>query len=1085
MNPVHCPVCGAETKAGGLCAACALADAFGTDDAAEAKAGSLGVIGGHELIEIIARGGMGIVYRARQHEPEREVALKALPGAELRSEEARQRFRIEGHAMARLEHPHILPVHEIGEEDGTPFYTMKLADGGTLAERIASYAGAWREIAELSATLAEAVQFAHSRGVLHRDLKPGNILFDGNDTVYVSDFGLAKLVGTDTDLTRTIAMMGTPAYLAPELVNGGKDGASAASDVWSLGVMLYELLAGQPPFRAENAAALLRQIAEQEPEALNGTTVGQAPRLPEPTPAAGAAALQSRIPRDLAVITFKALAKEPARRYRTAQELADDLRRWLAGEPIHARPVPLAERAWLWAKRKPALAAALALLALTLIGSAALLVRSNEHLRSSEQRLRDTDKQRRGEIHRALLEKADAERQSKFPGRRERALALVREALTYGPSAQARSVAASALAVSDARVTQTWPVGRLVVGLSPMHFTPDLSHHVALVPAAQVREPAWKEGALGLWRTADHALLKQIPLTDRDSVGNPTLSPDRRWLSFSQSRRRLEIWDLENEQRVKVLESKLLPAALFHPTDGSLIVLLNGELARIHLPEMRIETLASGLDSGGRLAISPDGKLVAFPQFSGRDSLDLATSTQVRSLLDGSLVCSIDNRPWGDIKWTSDSRHIAAFDRNNGILALHEITAGKAPPPREVARSTNTGRRVAVWPDGRTLGWTDNAGFLHLEDLWLGEETLLIPATASALAPGADGAKFAFTPDSTTAALGELLPSPILLERKAVPAERTVDAELAASPDGRWIATAHHFGITLWRAADLTPVAQRLTHQPYETSENLHFSADSRQLRFHVKTTLRTVWDIVETDAGVKLEGAGAGSPRADYMLNAASVSGRWECTTKTGEKTSHFHLWRDGEVVGKFKRDFNPYRVDWTSRLLSPDGRWAAFGCMAQEQAEKPGFTYVIHFDGDNHRTILSWQASHTHLAISPDSRWLIGGESADYVIWTSTTWKSAFRLPAALSDSVPGSAAFSPDGTLLALEVDHGRIRLLRLGSWEEVLTITPPQNIPLVRMAFSPDGRHLYTTGEQILHRWDMSRLRDELEKMGIAW
>jgi serine/threonine-protein kinase len=282
-----CQECGAPldtARTGGVCAACLLLGAAGTPE----ESGALGRIGGHDLIEVIARGGMGIVYRARQTDPEREVALKALPGAELTSDEARQRFKIEAQAMARLDHPHILPVHEIGEEDGTPFFTMKLATGGTLAQRVGDYAGKWREIAELIATLAEAVQFAHSRGVLHRDLKPGNVLFDEDGTMYVSDFGLAKLIGTDTDLTRTIAMMGTPTYLAPELVNGGKNGVSAASDVWSLGVMLYELLAGRPPFQAENVAALLRQIAEAEPPALMGSTRALActfrrPRRKDPT----------------------------------------------------------------------------------------------------------------------------------------------------------------------------------------------------------------------------------------------------------------------------------------------------------------------------------------------------------------------------------------------------------------------------------------------------------------------------------------------------------------------------------------------------------------------------------------------------------------------------------------------------------------------------------------------------------------------------------------------------------------------------------------------------------------------------------
>lgn len=1060
-----CQECGTPldtTRTGGVCAACLL---LGAADGASA-ADSLGSIGGHELVEVIARGGMGIVYRARQHEPEREVALKALPGAELHSDEARQRFKIEAQAMARLDHPHILPVHEIGEEDGTPFFTMKLATGGTLAQRIGGYAGKWREIAELIATLAEAVQFAHSRGVLHRDLKPGNVLFGEDDTMYVSDFGLAKLVGTDTDLTRTIAMMGTPTYLAPELVNGGKNGVSAASDVWSLGVILYELLAGCPPFHAENVAALLRQIAEQEPPPLNGGTV---------------------IPRDLAVITFKALAKDPARRYSTAQAFADDLRRWLAGEPIHARPVPLVERAWLWCKRKPAEAALLTLLALILTGSALLLLRSNEILRARDEKLLAVDAQRRGEIHRALLEKADAERQSKFPGRRERALNLVREAMTHGVSTQARSVAASALAVQDVRVTQTWPIGRLQAGASPMRFTPDLSHHLAIVPAALVMEKQWKQGALGLWRTADNTLLKVIPITGRETTMEPVLSPDQRWACVSAGPKTLEIWDLQEQRLVHSMPSSTVSVAKGHPSDNSLLAVIDGQLIRLHLPEMRRETLVSGLSSTYQISVSPDGRYVATIQTTSQDGARAGIHLEVHSLRDGRLVRADDINAYGDIAWMPDSEALAVFERETDYLYLVSMLSQQLTP-RAILRAASTGRRIAFWPDGRTLGWADNGGFLHLHDLWLAQETLRIPATAMNLKVSADGSRMVYNPNSDTAAIAEMLPAPILQQSKAssLITERSVDLELALSPDGRWVATYGLLGMSLWRADTLQHVSHRLAHAGFQRIENLHFSSDSRQLRFNSGVTRRTVWDIVEAaDGRVTLSGADVHGPKSEYILNAASLNGRWECTTRSSEKTSHYHLWRDGEIAGKFKREINPHKVDQHSRLLSPDGKWAAFGCMAVESAPVPGFTYIIHFDGDNHRTMLSWQASHTHLAIAPDSRWLVGGEGADYVIWDSTTWRPAFRLPAALSDSVPGSAAFSPDGTLLALEVDHGKIRLLRSGTWKEVLTLTPPQDIPIERMAFAPDGRHLYTTGGQILHRWDIVRLKKELGTMGLGW
>ena len=222
-------------------------------------------IPGYEITEEIARGGMGIVYRARQVDPARTVALKMLLPHQLGSGEMAERFRLEVRALTELEHPAILPVYQVGEHDRLPFFTMKLATGGTLAQRKSEYTGQWRKIAELLATLADAVHFAHEHGVLHRDLKPGNVLFDDACRPYVSDFGLAKLVGADSDLTRSVDFLGTPHYVAPEVAMRSARQATTASDIYSLGAILYELLAQRPPFDAEGVPALLKKIAEQEP----------------------------------------------------------------------------------------------------------------------------------------------------------------------------------------------------------------------------------------------------------------------------------------------------------------------------------------------------------------------------------------------------------------------------------------------------------------------------------------------------------------------------------------------------------------------------------------------------------------------------------------------------------------------------------------------------------------------------------------------------------------------------------------------------------------------------------------------------
>jgi WD40 repeat protein len=346
-------------------------------------------VAGYEILEEIARGGMGIVYRARQLDPRRTVALKMLLARQAASPDMGERFRLEVRALTELDHPAILPVHQTGEHDGLPFFTMKLATGGSLAEHKEEFAGNWRRIAELMATLADAVQFAHERGILHRDLKPGNILFDNQDRPYVSDFGLAKLVSDDSNLTRSVDFLGTPHYVAPEVALRSARAATIASDLYSLGAILYELMAGRPPFEAEGIAALLKKIVEEEPvkpsaaRAEMGHTKAEIrnPKVEanpkseirkeneadasrrssvfEVSSAFGFRPSDFSVPRDLEVICLKCLAKEPARRYDSARALAEDLRRWLEHREILARPAGLGERAWLWARRHRATAAAL------------------------------------------------------------------------------------------------------------------------------------------------------------------------------------------------------------------------------------------------------------------------------------------------------------------------------------------------------------------------------------------------------------------------------------------------------------------------------------------------------------------------------------------------------------------------------------------------------------------------------------------------------------------------------------------------------------------------------------------------------
>src|SRR3954471_8342011 len=301
----------------------------------------------YDLVEEIARGGMGVVYRAVQHGSQRQVAVKMILAEQAATPGMMERFRAEAEAVASLDHPHILPIYEIGESDGRLFYSMKFADGGTLREQTARFSEP-RDAARLIATIARAVHHAHERGILHRDLKPGNVLLDGSKRIpFVSDFGLAKWIGRESRLTLAQSALGTPHYIAPEQAAGNSTKLTAAADVYSLGAMLYELLTGRPPFAGDTALDTLRLARE---------TPAPAPRKFKPS-----------IPRDLEVICLKCLAKEPAARYSSAAALAEDLERWMEGHTIVARPATVAERAWRWTKRNRALAGLSAALALALV----------------------------------------------------------------------------------------------------------------------------------------------------------------------------------------------------------------------------------------------------------------------------------------------------------------------------------------------------------------------------------------------------------------------------------------------------------------------------------------------------------------------------------------------------------------------------------------------------------------------------------------------------------------------------------------------------------------------------------------------
>jgi TolB-like protein/tRNA A-37 threonylcarbamoyl transferase component Bud32/Flp pilus assembly protein TadD len=351
-----CPNCGAEIPAdapAGGCPGCLLEkaltpsesvagiyDAVDVDQPARAArrkerlAKMLGELGDYELLEEVGRGGQGVVFRARQKSLNRTVALKVVSLGQWASKAHLKRFRREAEAAASLDHPCIVPIYEVGERDGSCYFSMKFIEGGQLDEVVRRAPMSIRQAAELVAKVARTVQYAHEHGILHRDIKPGNILLDAKCEPHLTDFGLARLVETESTMTRTLEVLGTPSYMSPEQAMGNNSAVSSATDVYGLGAVFYQLLTGQPPFAGGATYETIKLLLDTEP---------RQPRL-----------LNPKIDRDLSTICLKCLEKDQKRRYSSALALAEDLERWLKHEPIQARHTGVFARGRKWVQRNPA-----------------------------------------------------------------------------------------------------------------------------------------------------------------------------------------------------------------------------------------------------------------------------------------------------------------------------------------------------------------------------------------------------------------------------------------------------------------------------------------------------------------------------------------------------------------------------------------------------------------------------------------------------------------------------------------------------------------------------------------------------------